>query len=58
MTEEEKRIVEAIWGQDAGDHSEEELLAVVNGISAMAEVMRSKIETGKVVQFIESEQVH
>lgn len=58
MTEEEKKIVEAIWGQDSGDHSEEELLAVVNGIFSMTDIVRNKVKNGTVVSFIESELLH
>lgn len=58
MTEEEKKIVEAIWGRDAENHSEEELLAVVNGIFSMTDIVRNKVKNGTVVSFIESDLLH
>jgi hypothetical protein len=48
MTLEEQKIIDAIWGEDAEDLSNEELQRITNGIFAMADIMKERMDAGKI----------
>ena len=48
MTPEEQEIVDAIWGGDATEAEKAEASQVVEGIFAMADVMKARMEAGKI----------
>ena len=48
MTPEDQKIVDAIWGEDASDTDKAEAAQVIEGIYAMADVMKARIEAGKI----------
>ena len=48
MTLEEQQIIDAIWGEDAEDLSNEELQRITNGIFAMADIMKERMDAGKI----------
>ena len=48
MTPQEQEIIEAIWGKDANDADKAEAKLVVEGIYAMADVMKARMEAGKI----------
>jgi hypothetical protein len=48
MTLEEQTIIDAIWGEDAEDLSNEELQRITNGIFAMADIMKERMDAGKI----------
>jgi hypothetical protein len=48
MTLEEQTIIDAIWGEDAEDLSNEELQRITNGIFAMADIMQARMDAGKI----------
>jgi hypothetical protein len=48
MTPQEQEIIDAIWGEDASDIDKAEAKLVVDGIYAMADVMKARMEAGKI----------
>jgi hypothetical protein len=48
MTLEEQEIIDAIWGEDANDVDRAEAALVVEGIYAMADMMKARMEEGKI----------
>ena len=48
MTQQEQEIIDAIWGEDASDIDKAEAALVVEGIYAMADVMKARMEAGKI----------
>ena len=48
MTPQEQEIIDAIWGEDASDSDKAEAKLVVKGIYAMADLMKTRIEAGKI----------
>jgi hypothetical protein len=48
MTPQEQEIIDAIWGEDATDVDKAEAALVVEGIYAMADLMKSRMEAGKI----------
>ena len=48
MTPQEQEIIDAIWGEDANDVDRAEATLVVEGIFAMADLMKARMLAGKV----------
>ncbi len=48
MTPQEQEIIDAIWGEDANDVDRAEAALVVEGIYAMADLMKTRMEDGKI----------
>jgi hypothetical protein len=48
MTPQEQEIIDAIWGEDATDVDKAEASLVVEGIYAMADLMKAHMEAGKI----------
>jgi hypothetical protein len=48
MTPQEQEIIDAIWGEDANDVDKAEAALVVEGIFAMADIMKARMEEGKI----------
>ena len=48
MTPQEQEIIDAIWGEDANDVDRAEATQVVEGIFAMADLMKARMLAGKV----------
>jgi hypothetical protein len=48
MTPQEQEIVDAIWGEDASEVDKAEAAQVVEGIFAMADLMKARMEEGKI----------
>jgi hypothetical protein len=48
MTPQEQEIVDAIWDDDANDIDKAEATQVVEGIFAMADIMKARMEEGKI----------
>jgi hypothetical protein len=48
MTPQEQEIIDAIWGEDANDIDRAEATQVVEGIFAMADLMKARMLAGKI----------
>ena len=48
MTQQEQEIIDAIWGEDASEVDKAEAAQVVEGIFAMADLMKARMEQGKI----------
>lgn len=48
MTPQEQEIIDAIWGEDANDVDRAEATRVVEGIFAMADLMKARMVAGKI----------
>jgi len=48
MSPQEQEIIDAIWGEDASDVDKVEAAQVVEGIFAMADLMKTRMEQGKI----------
>ena len=48
MTQQEQEIIDAIWGEDASEVDKVEAAQVVEGIFAMAGIMKARMEEGKI----------
>ena len=48
MTAQEQEIIDAIWGEDASEVDKAEAAQVIEGIYAMADVMKTRMEAGKI----------
>lgn len=48
MTPQEQEIIDAIWGEDANDIDRAEATLVVEGIFAMADLMKARMLAGKI----------
>jgi len=48
MTPQEQEIIDAIWGEDASEIDKAEATQVVEGIYAMADLMKLRMEAGKI----------
>ena len=48
MTPQEQEIIDAIWGEDASEVDKAEAAQVVEGIFAMADLMKARMESGKI----------
>ena len=48
MTPQEQDIIDAIWGEDASEVDKAEATQVVEGIFAMADLMKARMLAGKI----------
>ena len=48
MTPQEQEIIDAIWGEDANEVDQAEAQQVVEGIFAMADLMKARMLAGKI----------
>ena len=48
MTPQEQEIIDAIWGEDASEVDKAEATQVIKGIYAMADLMKLRMEEGKI----------
>jgi len=48
MTPQEQEIIDAIWGEDASELNKAEAQEVVEGIFAMADLMKARMLAGKI----------
>ena len=48
MTPQEQEIIDAIWGEDASEVDKAEATQVVEGIFAMADLMKTRLLAGKI----------
>ena len=48
MTPQEQEIIDAIWGDDASEVDKAEAAQVIEGIFAMADIMKARMEEGKI----------
>jgi len=48
MTPQEQEIIDAIWGGDAPEVDKAEAAEIVEGIFAMADLMKARMEAGKI----------
>ena len=58
MTPQEQEIIDAIWGEDASDIDQAEAALVVEGIFAMADIMKARMEAGKIAYVPLSDYLH
>ena len=48
MTPQEQEIIDAIWGGDATEVDKAEAAEIVEGIFAMADIMKARMAEGKI----------
>ena len=58
MTPQEQEIIDAIWGEDVNDVDKAEATQVVEGIFAMADLMKARMEQGKIAYVPLTEYLH
>ena len=58
MTPQEQEIIDAIWGEDADDVDRAEATLVVEGIFAMADLMKARMLAGKIAYVPHSDWLH
>ena len=58
MTAQEQEIIDAIWGEDASEVDKAEATQVVEGIFAMADLMKARMEEGKIAYIPLSDYLH
>ena len=58
MTPQEQEIIDAIWGEDASDLNKAEAQQVVEGIFAMADLMKARMLAGKIAYVPLSDYLH
>jgi hypothetical protein len=58
MTPQEQEIIDAIWGEDANDVDRAEATQVVEGIFAMADLMKTRMEAGKIAYIPSTDYLH
>lgn len=58
MTLQEQEIIDAIWGEDASDIDKAEAAEVVEGIFAMADLMKLRMEQGKIAYIPLTDYLH
>jgi hypothetical protein len=58
MTPQEQEIMDAIWGEDASEVDKAEAAQVVEGIFAMADLMKARMEEGKIAYIPLSDWLH
>ena len=58
MTQQEQEIIDAIWGEDANDVDRAEATQVVEGIFAMADLMKIRMEAGKIAYIPSTDYLH
>jgi hypothetical protein len=58
MTPQEQEIIDAIWGENATDIDKAEAAEVIEGIFAMADLMKARMEAGKIAYVPLSDYLH
>ena len=58
MTPQEQEIIDAIWGEDASEVDKAEATQVVEGIFAMADLMKARMDAGKIAYIPSSDYLH
>jgi hypothetical protein len=58
MTPQEQEIIDAIWGEDATEIDKAEATLVIEGIYAMADLMKARMEQGKIAYVPLSDYLH
>ena len=58
MSPQEQEIIDAIWGEDASEVDKAEAAQVVEGIFAMADLMKARMEAGKIAYVPASDWLH
>ena len=58
MTPQEQEIIDAIWGEDATDIDQVEAQQIVEGIYAMADLMKLRMEEGKIAYIPLTDYLH
>jgi len=58
MTAQEQEIIDAIWGEDATDIDKAEAKQVVEGIYAMADLMKTRMLAGKIAYVPSTDYLH
>jgi hypothetical protein len=58
MTPQEQEIIDAIWGEDASEVDKAEAAQVVEGIFAMADLMKARMVAGKIAYVPSSDWLH
>jgi hypothetical protein len=58
MTQQEQEIIDAIWGEDANDIDRAEATQVVEGIFAMADLMKARMAEGKIAHIPSTDYLH
>ena len=58
MTPQEQEIIDAIWGEDASEVDKVEAAQVVEGIFAMADLMKARMEAGKIAHIPLTDYLH
>ena len=58
MTPQEQEIIDAIWGEDVNDVDRAEATLVVEGIFAMADIMKARMEAGKIAYIPSTDWLH
>ena len=58
MTPQEQEIIDAIWGEDASEVDKAAAAQVVEGIFAMADLMKARMEQGKIAYIPLSDYLH
>ena len=58
MTLEEQEIIDAIWGEDADDVDRAEATQIIEGIFAMADLMKARMEEGKIAYIPLTDYLH
>jgi len=58
MTSQEQEIIDAIWGEDATDIDKAEATLVIEGIYAMADLMKARMEQGKIAYVPSTDYLH
>jgi hypothetical protein len=58
MTPQEQEIIDAIWGEDVNDVDRAEAAQVVEGIFAMADLMKARMLAGKIAVVLLTDYYH
>ena len=58
MTPQEQEIIDAIWGGDATEVDKAEAAQVVEGIFAMADIMKTRMAEGKIAYIPPTDWLH
>ena len=58
MTPQEQEIIDAIWGEDANDVDRAEAAQVLEGIFVMADIMKARMEAGKIAYMPLTDYLH
>jgi len=58
MTPQEQEIIDAIWGGDATEVDKAEAAEIVEGIFAMADLMKARMVAGKIAYVPRTDYLH